>query len=75
MTFKNLKISINDQQPLDEVVKELERIGYKKDHVSNRPIRVVVTWSAMGIYDLESIGDDEMTAHPDYTTLAELKEM
>lgn len=28
--YKNLKIAINDQQPLDEVVGELERLGYKE---------------------------------------------
>ena len=28
--FQNLKIEINDQQPLDEVVMELDRLGYKK---------------------------------------------
>lgn len=27
--FRNLKIQINDQQPLNDVVKELERLGYK----------------------------------------------
>lgn len=28
--FKNLKIEINDQQPLDEVVRELRRLGYRE---------------------------------------------
>ena len=27
--FKNMKIEINDQQPLDEVVGELERLGFE----------------------------------------------
>ena len=27
--MKNMKIEINAEQPLDEVVKELERLGYK----------------------------------------------
>ena len=27
--FKNMKIEINDEQPLDEVVKELERLKYE----------------------------------------------
>ena len=26
--FKNMKIEINSEQPLEEVVKELERLGY-----------------------------------------------
>lgn len=28
--MKNMKIEINTEQPLNEVVKELERLGYKK---------------------------------------------
>lgn len=31
MKYKNMKIEINESQPLDEVVVELERLGYKKD--------------------------------------------
>ena len=27
--FKNLKIEINETQPIDAVLKELERLGYK----------------------------------------------
>ena len=27
--FKNLKIEINETQPIDVVLKELERLGYK----------------------------------------------
>ena len=27
--YKNMKIEINSEQPLEEVVKELERLGYK----------------------------------------------
>ena len=29
MNFKNMKIEINQDQPLDEVVKELKRLGYE----------------------------------------------
>lgn len=29
MIFKNLKIEINETQPIDVVLKELERLGYK----------------------------------------------
>lgn len=28
MKYKNMKIEINESQPLDEVVTELERLGY-----------------------------------------------
>lgn len=30
MCFKNMMIAINQDQPLNEVVKELERLGYSK---------------------------------------------
>lgn len=29
MPMKDMKIEINEQQPLDEVVKELERLGFQ----------------------------------------------
>jgi len=32
--YKNMNIEINSEQPLDEVVKELERLGYVKDKLS-----------------------------------------
>ncbi len=70
-----MKIEINEQQPLDEVVKELERLGFRKDYVSDAPVRVVITWDCMGIYDLQDIDDESMSSHISYTTLAELKEM
>lgn len=28
MTYKNMKIEINDEQPLDELLRELYRLGY-----------------------------------------------
>ena len=31
--YKNMKIEINSEQPLDEVVKELEHLGYVKDRL------------------------------------------
>lgn len=33
--FKNMKIEINEQQPLDEVVRELKRLGYHSDNFPN----------------------------------------
>lgn len=29
MKYKNMKIEINESQPIDDVVKELERLGYR----------------------------------------------
>ena len=69
MTLKNLKIAINDQQPLDEVVKELERLGYARIHKSRYPNFVITNkFGGYGVY--MSMNLDEPN-----TTLAELKEM
>ena len=40
--FKNMKIAITPEQPLDEVVMELERLGYQiNGWLENRIIRSV----------------------------------
>lgn len=72
--FLNLKIQINDQQPLDEVVKTLESKGYKKFSWSNYEDTVcVLTYKNNGwISDY-----NYFIKYADFvlTTLAELKEM
>ena len=74
MNFKNMEIEINKDQPLDDVVRELERLGYKQGWFgvkSSSPILVIDTLSngtfecfnhLFGVYKFS-------------TTLAELKEM
>lgn len=73
--FKNMKIQINDQQPLDEVVRELERLGYKKEYMTENSPQSVKTLDCgvfhifqIPIYYYESFWSET-------TTLAELKEM
>lgn len=76
--FRKLKIAINDQQPLDEVVKELERLGYKKwrwggfidERFNDCSIRALDNgkFTDMKSKQVYSYGYKE-------TTLAELKEM
>ena len=34
--FKNMKIEVNAEQPLDEIVGELERLGYKQNKRQRR---------------------------------------
>lgn len=66
--FQNMKIEINEQQPLDEVVRELERLGYKKDLINGW------TWvlcHEIGLYSIHS----HDYGFGNLTTLAELKEM
>lgn len=69
--YKNLKIQINDQQPLNEVVKELERLGYTPEYLFPfEDIKFVEIYDD-GIYDFVPYDDLDMKD----TTLAELKEM
>ena len=76
--MKNMKIAVNKNQPLDEIVGELERLGYKKmrwggfiiDAFNDCSIRVFED----GTYtDMKSKQIYDYGYEP--TTLAELKEM
>lgn len=68
MKFKNMKIEINESQPLDGVVKELERLGYKKDLVMGE------SWILCHEFGLYSCHSHDY-GFSNKTTLAELKEM
>lgn len=69
--FKNMKIEINEQQPLDEVVKELERLGYKPWCVEYAGVSIVVTNEKGNCTTFHNdIWDSETL-----TTLAELKDI
>lgn len=73
MKFKNYKININELQPLDEILKELERLGYKRNHISPR---ANIVYTENGTYFVGTqIGDNELYALNGYieTTLDELK--
>lgn len=72
--FKNMKIEINDQQPLDELVLELERLGYKKWAWTGNGCNWVQTWDDgdyTNAYDLEKC---ELDYHIT-TALSDLKNM
>ena len=71
--FKNMKIAITHEQPLDEVVRELERLGYQiNGWLENRIIRSVKT-NHFGLYSGDFFDVDIIQG--DLITLAELKEM
>ena len=72
--FRNLKIQINDKQPLDEVVRELERLGYKRDEIDVDSISVAAYFSSMSIDGYCNLDIYEVSGC-ELTTLAELKEM
>ena len=71
--FKNMKIAITSEQPLDEVVRELERLGYQiNGWLENRIIRSVKT-NHFGLYSGDFFDVDIIQG--DLISLAELKEM
>ena len=71
--FKNMKIEINDQQPLDEVVRELGRLGYISDEDSEfiEGVDNFVHTYRDGTYDFFMSSQ----LWGELTTLTELKEM
>lgn len=72
--YKNLKISINEQQPLDEVVRELESKGYKKiNWFGFDNTAFILTYGNNGWFS--DYSKDVEDYRYKSTTLAELKEM
>lgn len=71
--FKNMKIAITHEQPLDDVVLELKRLGYQiNGWLENRIIRSVKT-NHFGLYSGDFFDVDIIQG--DLISLAELKEM
>jgi hypothetical protein len=70
MNFKSIKIEINEKQPLDEIVRELERMGYWLRISGN----MVFAWMGHGKQNILRMDKVPMGHYP-LTTLAELKEM
>lgn len=71
MNFKSMRIEINEQQPLNEIVAELERLGYVKQAWLNHQKEVIATFET-GVYSNFNYFYND-THKP--ATLAELKEM
>lgn len=67
---KNMKIEINEQQPLDEVVKILKAKGYEQKFEIHEDDNLIGT-DTNGFYFATTI----FYLHGEITTLAELKEM
>ena len=75
MNFKNMKIEINKDQPLDEVVRELERLGYKKAGWIGYRNTSFITTCKLGFYTDHAISFWSVFGGSPLTTLTELKEM
>ena len=68
--YKNMKIEINDEQPLGEVVRELERLGYGQCFASIQYCKFIICRD-FGVF-FDSNGDDHNFK---LTTLSDLKNM
>ena len=79
--FRNMKIEITEDQPLDEVVRELERLGcinnqfyfHISDHNEISNFKSIACYESGSLY-YNSI-DTDLIYGCNLTTLAELKEM
>lgn len=67
---KSMKIEINQDQPLDDVVRELERLGYVKPNSGGDKVYTSHLGNTVNVFD-----DSMMFDCYELTTLAELKEM
>ena len=72
--FKNMKIEINEQQPLDEVVRELKRIGLYVGFIDDSDNWVSARLETKLIVSFES-EVNLPDSHWKLTTLTELKNM
>ena len=72
---KNMKIEINKDQTLNEVVNELERLGYKKAGWIRYRNTSFITTCKLGFYTDHAISFWSVFGDSPLTTLAELKEM
>ena len=70
--YKNIKVEINKEQPLDEVVRELERLSYKDFYKLNPINAVEIETFVDGTYDVYR---SRLGSNIRLTTLKELKEM
>lgn len=72
--FQNMKIKINEQQPLDEVVRELKRIGFYVGFIDDNDNWVTARLETKLIVSFE--GEVNLPdSHWELTTLAQLKAM
>ena len=70
--FKNMKIAITHEQPVDEVMAELERLSYKDFYKLNSINAVEIETFVDGTYDVYR---SRVGSNIRLTTLKELKEM
>ena len=73
--FKNMKIEINEAQPLYEVVIELERLGFERSPLFHKDCLSIGIYPDYMKFDCYKNLDVDNVDGCKTTTLAELKEM
>lgn len=75
--FKNMKIEVNEQQPINDIVKELEGLGYWLEHKTSDDVSCIATFEdgAYHLYEGNPLIVFKDTDDMIKTTLVELKEM
>ena len=73
--YKNMKIEINKEQPLDDVVKELERLGFERSPLFFKDCLTIGIYADYMKFDCYRNLDIDGVLGCDLTTLAELKEL
>ena len=72
MNFKNMKIEINQDQPIEDVVKELERLGYCYNcGCDDKDAKMIKVNSHFEQYDIYS----HVVNNAEIITISQLKEM
>lgn len=73
--YQNMKIEINEHQPLDEVVVELGRLGFKKSGWVGYRNTSFITTCKLGFYTDHAISFWSVFGDSLLTTLTQLKAM
>jgi hypothetical protein len=73
--FQKMKIEINEQQPLDEVVRGLELLGFKKSGWIGYGNTSFITTCKFGFYTDHAVSFWSSFGDSPLTTLAQLKAM
>ena len=74
-SMKNMKIEVNAEQPIDEIVMELERLGFSNSPLDYKNCTVIGIYPDYMKYDCYKSLNIDGIVGCEITTLPELKEM
>lgn len=70
--MKNMKIEINESQSVGDVVRELERLGFKRYYCNNKKVSCICTYTT-NYYNCYSTNKNQFNG--EITTLSDLRKM